>query len=177
MPLTERPLLLICLLTPEPHIRVLWGVHYVIPYFTRATSEDAEVLAFSQDFRLGILPTSVEVKVEWLTAQDVATPTIAELDAALATTGPDTPRLPEATAASDMVAVAKIIIAPLALVHLFLSSSFLISINAWNLIAVRAASLGLEIRVTPLLHLIRSQTSAHAKAVDALPSTALTSPT
>ena len=47
LPLTERPLLLICLSTLEPHIQILWGMHYIIPYFTRATPEYGAVLAFT----------------------------------------------------------------------------------------------------------------------------------
>ena len=38
-PLMERPLIFICLEKPEPHTRVLWGMHCVIPSFTRAILE------------------------------------------------------------------------------------------------------------------------------------------
>ena len=45
-PLSERPLLLICLATPKPHIQVLWVVQYVTPYFVHDIPEDGTVLAF-----------------------------------------------------------------------------------------------------------------------------------
>ena len=129
-----------------------------------------KVLAFARDIRLGILPTNVEFKAKRQTMQDVATPTIAELDSDLATTGLGTPILPVGTAASDAVAVANITITPLALVHLLSRSPFFTPINAWNLIAASAVSLGLDGRVMPLLHWLQDQTSAHAEAVDAFSS-------
>ena len=126
--LSERPFILICLATPEPHIRVLWGVQCVTPFFTNSTPEDRKVPAFSQYARLGILPKFVEVKPEWLTVQEVTAPTIADLDTALVETGPRTPILPETTAASDTVVVPKTMIAPLELVHIVLGSG-------WNVLA------------------------------------------
>ena len=57
LPLRERPLLITCVDTPAPHIRVLWGVQYVTPSFAKSTQEDGKVLAFTRDFCLGILPT------------------------------------------------------------------------------------------------------------------------
>ena len=93
LPLTDQTLLLIFLEIPEPHIPVLWGVQYVTPSFSQATPEDGTVLAFSRDSRLGILPATVEVNPDWLTMRDVSDPTIAEIDVALAATGPGVPRL------------------------------------------------------------------------------------
>ena len=98
---------------------------------------------------------TVEVKSEWIRVQDVTTPTIAELNATLETTGPGTPRLPYATVESDTVTVAKITIAPLALVNPLLRSPLLTPINTCNLISARAVYLGLKSRVTPLLHCIQ----------------------
>ena len=109
----------------------------------------------------------MEVKADCLTVRDVATSTIAELDEALATTGPGNARLPEATATSEKVTVARFIIDPLTLVHPFLRSQFLTPVNAWNLIATRVESLGLDRRVMPLLHWTWDQTSSHTEAVDA----------
>ena len=37
LPLDEQPLLLVCMDNPEPHIRILWRVHYVTPYFNHTT--------------------------------------------------------------------------------------------------------------------------------------------
>ena len=135
------------------------------------------MLAFARDIRLGMLPATVEVKPDCLTVRDVPAPTVAELNTALATTGPGVTRLPEDTAALDTVAVCKTAIALLSLVHLLLGSPFLTPINAWNLVAARATCLGLEHRVTPLLHWLRAQTSANAEAVDALSRVALADPT
>ena len=47
--LEERPPLLACVEAPELHIRVLWGVEYVMPYLTNATPEDGKVLAFVKE--------------------------------------------------------------------------------------------------------------------------------
>ena len=44
-------------------------------------------------------------KPVWLTVRDVTAPTVADLDAALAATGPGVPRLEEDAAASGTVAV------------------------------------------------------------------------
>ena len=92
----------------------------------------------------------MKVKAEWLTVRDVATLTVAELDEALLTTEPGTVTLPEATTASNTVAVAKVNITPLSIVHPLMRSKFLTPVNAWNVVAVRTASLVLERRVTPL---------------------------
>ena len=45
--LTDQPLLLLCMVTQELHIRVLWEVHHVTQYFTRAITEDGTVLTFA----------------------------------------------------------------------------------------------------------------------------------
>ena len=61
MPLGERPPLMMCIEAPEPHIRVLWGTQFVIPYFAQPTPEYGKVLDFARDIRLGILPDTVVV--------------------------------------------------------------------------------------------------------------------
>ena len=50
-------------------------------------------------------------------------------------------------------------------------------VNVWNLISSRSLSLGLEHRVTPLLHWIRAQTTSQAKAIEALVSVDLSDST
>ena len=70
----------------------------------------------------------------------------------------------------NTVVAPKTTINPMALVHPLSRSPFLIPIITWNLIAARSESLGLDRRVTSLLHWLRAQTSAHAEAVDALSS-------
>ena len=103
----------------------------------------------------------MEVQADWLMMQDVPSPIVVELDAALAAMGPGTPRLREDAATSDTVAVCKYTIAPLALFHPLLGSPFLTPINKWNMIITRAESLGLYQRVIPLLQWLRAQMSAH----------------
>ena len=110
------------------------------------------VLSFTREVHPRILPVTVEFKLEWLTVRDITDPTIAELNSAPAAIVPGVPRLQKATTSSTTVAVCKIMIAPLALVHLLLGLPFLTPINTWNLISARAESLGMERRVTPLLH-------------------------
>ena len=58
--------------------------------FTRAIPEEGTVLVFAIDVRLGHPPMKVEVKAEWMTFRNVATPTVAELDTDLSNTGPGT---------------------------------------------------------------------------------------
>ena len=112
----------------------------------------------------------MEAKSECLMVCDVTAPTVAKIAAALAAMGPGSPKLQDDAASSDMVAVCKATVAPLDLVHRLLGSPFLTPINAWNLVVSRAAYLGLERRVTPLLHWLWYQMSAHTGAVDAFSS-------
>ena len=80
-----------------------------------------------------------------------------ELDAALAAIGTVTPQLKEDATASDTLAVCKTTISLLSLVYLLFGSPFLTPINAWNMITARAASMGLERRMLPLLQWLRAQ--------------------
>ena len=130
-------------------------MQYVTPPFMSTTPSDRTVLDLATDVQLGNLPKKVKVKAECLTAQYFTTPTVAYLDEALAKTGPGTARLLYEIATSDTVAVAKVTIAPLLLVHPLLKSNLLTPVNAWNLVATREESLGMENRVEPLLHCIR----------------------
>ena len=127
-------------------------MQYVTPSFARTTPEDSKVLAFVQDVCLGIPPTTVEVHPDWLMVRDALDPTFMELDANLAATVTGTPRLREDAADFGTVAVCNTTIYPLALVDLLLGTPFPDPIKAWNLITTRAVYLGLEKRVTPLLH-------------------------
>ena len=129
------------------------------PSFTRTTPQDGTVLAFARDVRIGKLLTTVEVKAEWLTVRYRAPPLMVDLDQALIATGSGTERLPDKTATYDMVAVAEVTIAPLALFRPLLRSPFLILVNAWNLISARMASMGLGRRVSPFLQWLRAQTT------------------
>ena len=54
--LGDRPPLVVCLESQEPHIRVLWGDQFVTPSFAQLNLDDGKVLAFSGDIRLGLLP-------------------------------------------------------------------------------------------------------------------------
>ena len=48
LPLGDSPPLVVCLETPKPHIRVLWGAQFVTQYFSEPTLEDRKVLAFAK---------------------------------------------------------------------------------------------------------------------------------
>ena len=67
MPLRERPPLVVCLDTPDPHTCVLWGAQFVTPFFAQPTPKDGKVLAFARDIGLGLLQDTVVVQPEWLT--------------------------------------------------------------------------------------------------------------
>ena len=129
LPLSERPLLLVCLEKTDPHTRILWGAQYVTPFFARATPEDGTVLVFARDVRLGHLMTTVKVKTEWLMVEEVADPLVVDMYQALVSTGSEASRLPDMTATSNNFAVAKVTIAPLSLVHPLLMPPFLTSVN------------------------------------------------
>ena len=55
-----------CVERTDPHIRVLWGVEYVMMYLICPTPEDRKVMSFARDVSQGQLPTTVEVNTEWL---------------------------------------------------------------------------------------------------------------
>ena len=88
MPLGERPPLLAYVEAPELHICVLWGVEYVMPYFTHATPEDEKVLNFVRNFRKGQLSTTVKVLSEWLDIRNATALLEEELTRALSSTFP-----------------------------------------------------------------------------------------
>ena len=113
----------------ELHTRVLSGMHYVIPSITRDTPEDREVLTSTIQIRIRILPMTVEVQSDWMTVQDFATLIVAELNAALTSTVPGTPRLVEETAVSYTIKFIKITIAPLSLVPPLMRSPLLTPVN------------------------------------------------
>ena len=99
LPLGERPLLVLCLEAPEPHIRVLWGTQFVTPSFVHPTLYDRKVLAFARDIHLGLLPATVVLKLEWLTLGEVTVPRAADMEALLSHLAPrapsNTPRRPQ----------------------------------------------------------------------------------
>ena len=76
--LGERTPLVVCLKTPEPHIRVLWVTHFVTPSFARPTPENGNILAFAQYIRLGQLPETVIFLPDWLTPRKLEVPKEAE---------------------------------------------------------------------------------------------------
>ena len=74
LPLGERSPLMVCLEAPDPHIRVLWGAHFVTPSFAQPTPEDRKFLAFARYIRLGFVPETVVVKLEWITPVEFTVP-------------------------------------------------------------------------------------------------------
>ena len=48
LPLSERPLLLICLDIPKTHIHLLLGAQYITPYLARGAQEDGTILDFTK---------------------------------------------------------------------------------------------------------------------------------
>ena len=66
LPLAEQPPLVICVYQPPPHIRVLWGPQFVIPYLYCLTPEDGKVISLYRDIHDAQIPVSVEVPSQWL---------------------------------------------------------------------------------------------------------------
>ena len=140
----------------------------------RATPGDGTVLTFARDFRIGHIPKTVGIKAEWLKVSDIAAPTTAEINTALSNTGLGTEIIPDETATFYTFMVAKVTIYPISLVQPLTRSPFLTQVNAWNLVSVRDALSGLENRVAPLLHCLRSQKTSQDEVVEVLVSVDLT---
>ena len=121
-----------------------------------------------RDMRLGQILTTVEVKAEWLLVWDIALPSIAYLDQAIARTGSGVAIPPNTTMVSATFAVTKVTIAPLSLVHPLPRSSFFSLVNKCNLITKREVSMEIKHRVATLLHWVRAQTKIPEAAIKAL---------
>ena len=156
--LIERPLLLILLFKPELHIRIILGVQYVTTSFTCAIPKDRTLIAIEKIHLSREPPHGIggQVRVSDIPLRrdphSCRAIRVPSKNGALTTTGPGNSRTPAATATYNMVAVAKLTISTLFLVHPFMKLHFLPPVNAWNMIAARAASLGLGRIVLPLLH-------------------------
>ena len=72
---------MVCLKSPELHIRVIWGNKFVTPSFVRPTPEDEKVLTFVRDIWLNKLPATVVILQEWLTQSEVEVLREAETEA------------------------------------------------------------------------------------------------
>ena len=73
------------------------------PSFTQPTPEDGKVLAFARDIRLGLLPATVVVQLEWLAPGKVMVPLVMDMEALLARLAPGLPRLAAETPRPEMV--------------------------------------------------------------------------
>ena len=93
-PLGERPAVLVCLESPEPHIRMLLVTQFVTPSFTRPTSEDRKVITFARYIQLSQLPASVMVLPEWLEQSEVEVSQEEDIEVELSRLTPCMPRLP-----------------------------------------------------------------------------------
>ena len=134
---------MVCLETPEPHIRVLWGAQCVTPSFAQPTSNDGKVLAFVRDIRLGLLPDMMVVHPEWLTPADVAVPPAADIEALLVRLVPRNPHLPLDTPITERVSVPWMSLTPLSLVHQLMVSPFLVPENAWHMMHSKSDAMGM----------------------------------
>ena len=61
LPLDDYPPFLVYAECPPPHIRVLWGQQFYIPYFENLTPKDSKIIALLRVIRDEKIPTSVEV--------------------------------------------------------------------------------------------------------------------
>ena len=64
--LVESPYLVVCVEMPNLHIRVLWGVEYVMTSFMHPTPKDGKVPTFSMEVKQGQLHTTIEVNLNCL---------------------------------------------------------------------------------------------------------------
>ena len=61
IPLMERLPILACLDYPNPHIPMLWSLHYMVPSFMIPTPEDGRVIVVDRDVIQGNIKMEVEV--------------------------------------------------------------------------------------------------------------------
>ena len=150
-PLGERPLLVVCLEAPEPHIRVIWGAQFVTPSIAQPKTEDGNILAFDRDIRLVLLPATVAVKPEWITPGDVNVPQAADMGDLMSHLDPGHPRLPLETPIPERVSLPWASLAPLSLVHPLMVSPFLAPDAAWHMMHAKVDAMGMTQRVAPFL--------------------------
>ena len=126
MPLADSPLLVVYVKTPDLHIKVFWGVEYMMfSFLSRPTPKDGKVLVFTRDLWQGKIPINVEINPGWSKVYTEDVLSLEDLTQALAWTAPGTPRIPEKTATYEMIASPRISIALLNLIHPLLCYLFL----------------------------------------------------
>ena len=157
-PLGERPPLVVFLEAPELQIRVLWGAQFVTPSFAQPTPEDGKALTFSQYIRIGLLPETVVVKLEWLTLREFNVPQAADMGALMSHLSPGHPRLPPETPRPYTVSVSRASLAPLSLVHLMMVSPFFAPATACHMMHAKADAIGMTQQVAPFLYWSRAAT-------------------
>ena len=113
LPLEERPQVLVCFDSPEPHTRVLWGTQYINPYFAQTTPEGGKVLAFEQEVQTGHLPANSDMDPYWIELEEREVTGEADTEAALTLLPPGTNRLPNNTPNPERAQITLVSIAPL----------------------------------------------------------------
>ena len=66
LPPVESPYLVVYIETPYPHIRILWGLEYVMTSCMHPTPKDCKVPTFSMAVKQGHLHTTIEVNLNCL---------------------------------------------------------------------------------------------------------------
>ena len=161
---------MVCLDSSEPHIRVLWGAHFMTPSFTQPTLQDRKVIAFARDIRLGLFPAIVVVKLEWITPGKVNPPQAVDMDYLMARLAPGHPRLPPDTPRPDRVSVTWVSLVPLYLVHPLIFSPFLVPATVWHMMHTKYDVMGMTQRVAPFLYWLRAATVEPQQGIAALTS-------
>ena len=94
------------------------------PSFALQTLEGRKVLAFARDIRLGLLPSTVMVKPEWISPGEVTIPRAVDMEALMSHPAPGHPQLSSENPRPDTVSVTRMSLAPLSLVNLLMVSPF-----------------------------------------------------
>ena len=154
--------------TPYLHIRVLWGVEYVMPSFMQPTPEDGKVLALTRDVSQGQPPNTVNFNPNWLKvdAEDVLS--LEEITQDLTRTAPGTPSIHKQKINSDRIVDPRTSIYPLKLICLLLRSPFMSPTRAWHLQSTRASTLHLDQQVHQFLKGIWRRTKSPTKRINTL---------
>uniref|UniRef100_A0A6U6DM87 Uncharacterized protein n=1 Tax=Odontella aurita TaxID=265563 RepID=A0A6U6DM87_9STRA len=156
MVMAERPVMVVCLAQPKPHLRVLWGLQHIEPRVLEPTDVERAVLAFVKDVNQKRLPPSCQGEGDWLGFSEVVNPTVAAVDAAVEAAQPGDALIGEATDRDRQATVALLTIAPLFLVQPLMQYPYKTPLQACPLLRERARREGLTDKAAPFFIWLRS---------------------
>mmetsp|Transcript_55556 Transcript_55556/g.166523 ORF Transcript_55556/g.166523 Transcript_55556/m.166523 type:complete len:146 (-) Transcript_55556:2198-2635(-) len=144
MVMAERPMLVVCLEQPKPHLRVLWGLEHVEPSILDPMDVEGAIFQFTKDVHQKRLPPSCQVKCAWLEFGEFDVPTAAAIDAAVKASQPGEALVSGEVARDGRATLALVTIAPLFLVQPLLHYPYKSPVQSWILLRERSRRAGLN---------------------------------